>query len=58
MTGRINAAVLQKYLPPRQYRRWQYLICGPTPMIEAMEEILPDIGVPIDHIHAERFELV
>ncbi|HEX5043389.1 MAG TPA: ferric reductase-like transmembrane domain-containing protein [Candidatus Polarisedimenticolaceae bacterium] len=56
--GRITAEVLRRHLPPKQYRRWQYFICGPSPMMDALEQILPDLGVPEDHIHTERFDMV
>jgi predicted ferric reductase len=57
-TGRISADLLQKYLPSKQYRRWQYFICGPAPMMDAMEELLPGLGVPSEKIHTERFDMV
>jgi len=57
-TGRISADILRKHLPPKQYKRWQYFICGPTPMMDAMEKVLPEIGVPADKIHTERFDMV
>jgi predicted ferric reductase len=57
-TGRIAAEILRKYIPPKQYKRWQYFICGPTPMMNAMEKILPEIGVPAEQIHTERFDMV
>jgi predicted ferric reductase len=57
-TGRISAEILRKHVPPKQYRRWQYFICGPTPMMNAMEQILPEIGVPAEQIHTERFDMV
>lgn len=57
-TGRISADILRKYLPPRQFKRWQYFICGPMPMMDAMEKILPGIGVPAEKIHTERFDMV
>jgi predicted ferric reductase len=42
--GRISADMLRKHLPPKQYRRWQYFICGPTPMMDALEELLRRAG--------------
>jgi ferredoxin-NADP reductase len=56
--GRISADILRKHLPPKQYKRWQYFVCGPTPMMDAMEKLLPEIGVPADKIHTERFDMV
>ena len=57
-TGFITAEILRKYLPEKNYQRWEYIICGPGPMIDAMEQTLPEVGVPIDRIHAERFDMV
>lgn len=56
--GFVTADILAQYLPPQLYRRFQYFICGPTPLMDAMEEILPGIGVPADRIHTERFDMV
>ena len=55
--GFIDADMLCRHLP-RQYRRFQYFICGPTPLMDAMERILPEIGVPQTQVHTERFEMV
>ena len=56
--GRISADLLRRHLPPKQYRRWQYFVCGPARMMDAMEELLPTLGVPPDRIHTERFDMV
>ncbi len=56
-TGFIDADVLRRYLP-KQYRRFQYFICGPLPMMDAMERLLPALGIPSDNIHTERFDIV
>jgi len=55
--GIITADVLRHHLP-RQYRRFQYFICGPAPLMDAMEKILPDMGIPQRLIHTERFDMV
>jgi predicted ferric reductase len=57
-TGRITADILRKRVPPRQIKRWSYFICGPTPMMNAMEKILTEIGVPAEKINSERFDMV
>lgn len=57
-TGYIRTELLRKYLPAKNYQRWEYIICGPGPMVDAMEQTLPEIGVPIARIHAERFDMV
>jgi predicted ferric reductase len=56
-TGFINAALMKKYLP-RQYKRFIYLICGPKPLMDAMEAALPELGVPPQNIITERFDMV
>jgi predicted ferric reductase len=55
--GRIDEALLRRHLPPR-YQRMQYFVCGPGPFQDAMEEILPRLGVPAERIHTERFNFV
>jgi len=54
--GWITADVLQRHLPG-QFRRFQYFVCGPPPLMDAMEKILPAIGVPWKMVHTERFDL-
>jgi ferredoxin-NADP reductase len=40
-------------LPPRFY-----FICGPPPLMSAVEEALLDLGVSIEQMLMERFNLV
>ena len=54
--GYINAEILSRHLP-RQYRRYNFLICGPKPLMDAMEEALPDLGVPPMSVLTERFDM-
>ncbi len=56
--GFVTAEILNRYLPQRLYRRFQYFICGPAPLMDAMEEALPGIGVPAERVHTERFDMV
>jgi predicted ferric reductase len=56
--GYITADVLRRHLPERLLRRFQYFICGPGVLMDAMESALPEIGVPVDRVHTERFEMV
>ena len=56
-TGFINARIMEKYLP-KQYRRFMYLICGPEPLMDAMEQALPELGIPSYQIITERFDMV
>ena len=56
-TGLIDAVLLRRHLP-KQYRRFQYFVCGPLPMMDAMEQILPELEIPPEQIHTERFDIV
>jgi ferredoxin-NADP reductase len=55
--GRIDAAVLARYLPER-YQRLQYFICGSDSMMDATEDALVHLGVPKRRVHTERFGMV
>jgi predicted ferric reductase len=55
-SGFVDRDMLARHLPTRGVERWQCFVCGPPPMIDAVEDALEGLGVPPDHIHAERFE--
>ena len=55
--GFIGADVMRRHLPPG-YRRFQFFTCGPPPLMDAMERVLPSLGVAPERIHAERFDMV
>jgi predicted ferric reductase len=56
-TGRVDGDLLDKYLPAGR-ERLQYFICGPTPMIDAVEDALLGLGIPAERVHGERFAMV
>lgn len=56
-TGFIDAEVLKRHLPSAQLDRL-HLVCGPIPMIDAVEAALQQRGVPMQRIRSERFDLV
>src|SRR3954453_8210173 len=56
-TGYVTADVLERHLPPG-YRRFQFFICGPDPMMDAAEAALIGLGVPPARVHTERFDMV
>ena len=56
-TGYLRADVLERHLPPG-YRRFQFFICGPDPMMDAAEAALAELGVPPERVHTERFDMV
>jgi len=53
--GTINAEVLKKYVG--NFQACQFFICGPPPMMRAVERTLTDLGAPKNRIHYERFAL-
>ena len=53
--GNIDAEVLQKYVG--NFQAGQFFICGPPPMMRAVERMLTDLGAPKNRIHYERFAL-
>jgi hypothetical protein len=56
-TGFINAAIMKKYLS-KQYKRFMYLVCEPKPMMDAMEQALPELGVPLQNIITDSWALM
>ncbi len=55
--GFVDADLLRRHLP-RQYRRFLYFVCGPIPMMDALEKTLVEIGVPAGAVQTERFDMV
>jgi predicted ferric reductase len=56
-SGYVSAELLSRHLP-RGYRRFQFFICGPGPMMDAAETALLELGVPAERVHTERFDMV
>ena len=54
-TGRLDEAVLQRYLRFEGHARWLYVVCGPAPMIDDVENSLERLGVPLGQIVSEKF---
>ncbi len=55
--GQVNGALLRKHLPPK-FARYQFFVCGPEAMMDAVEKDLGELGVPADHVQTERFVMV
>ncbi|MDP2319817.1 MAG: ferric reductase-like transmembrane domain-containing protein [Acidobacteriota bacterium] len=55
--GWITREVVSRHLPVG-HAAFEYFVCGPTPMIGAMERILHGLGVPLSQVHSELFDLV
>ena len=56
-TGYVTAEILSRHLPPA-YRRFQFFICGPDPMMDAVEAALVTLDVVPERVHTERFNMV
>ncbi len=59
-TGFVDAGLLQKIFAasggaPADMRDWLCVLCGPPPMLEAVEDGLIALGVPASQILSERF---
>lgn len=55
--GMIDGDLLDKYLD-KVSDTTDYYVCGPPPLMDAVETALRDRRVPIDQINSERFNLV
>ena len=57
--GFVNVDVLKRHMPPnRSPNGAEIFICGPGPMMNAVEKALIQLGVPMGDFHSERFDLV
>jgi predicted ferric reductase len=52
--GRITAAVLHRHLPT-DLERWDFFLCGAGAPVDSGVAALTEIGIPPEHVHAERF---
>jgi predicted ferric reductase len=52
--GFITAELLNRHLPPPSAEH-EYFICGPDVMMDAIEEALKELGVPLSKYHSERY---
>jgi len=55
-TGYINADILRRHLPD-DYKESTFFLCGPLPMIEAVEGAMHEVKVPPVHIYSEQYEM-
>ncbi|AEE51161.1 2Fe-2S iron-sulfur cluster-binding protein [Haliscomenobacter hydrossis] len=57
LTGRIDANSINRFLldHPNNAREADYFICGPGPMIDAVEKAVHTLGIDKKHIHVEHF---
>jgi predicted ferric reductase len=55
--GYISAEMFKRHLPP-PYETHEYFICGPDVMMDAIENALKELGVPLSKYHSERYSFV
>jgi len=55
--GVVTREILDRHLPVDRMNS-QYFICGPNPMLRAVEHDLAALGIPLGRIHSEIFDLV
>ncbi|WP_052667193.1 ferredoxin reductase family protein [Nitriliruptor alkaliphilus] len=56
-TGFITPEVLDRHLPEDEHRL-EHFVCGPDPMMDAVEEALHDRGIPGEKVNLERFDFL
>jgi predicted ferric reductase len=56
-SGFINTELLARHLPADRLR-YEYFICGPPPMMNAVEQSLAQLGIPLAQTQMEVFNLV
>ena len=55
--GYITAEMFKRHLP-LPYDTDEYFICGPDVMMDAIENALKELGVPLSKYHSERYSFV
>ncbi|WP_109468624.1 ferredoxin reductase family protein [Albibacillus kandeliae] len=53
--GFIDEALLDRCFSPEEFENWLFVICGPTAMMELVEDHLLERGTPSNRILSERF---
>lgn len=57
-SGYLTRDMLDRALPREGRADWNYLICGPEPMIDLAHRLLTDLGVPRHRQRSERFNWI
>jgi predicted ferric reductase len=56
LIGELTPDILEQCLPDPGAGDWLYLLCGPLPMMDSVEQALMDRGIPRARIVSERFK--
>jgi len=56
--GFITRDILSRHLPP-DYAEWEFIffMCGPLPMVDAVEGALKSLDIASAHIYSEKYEM-
>jgi predicted ferric reductase len=54
--GYITTDILRKELP-NEYKKLNYFVCGPLPMMPAMRKIMRELEIPKNNVHFEQFNM-
>ena len=54
--GMVSASLIEKVFSDAAKQKWLYVLCGPTAMMETVEETLIRMGVPRHQILSEKFK--
>ncbi|MEL6620931.1 MAG: ferredoxin reductase family protein [Pseudomonadota bacterium] len=55
-TGRIDPDLLDRVFSQEEFTEWVFVMCGPSKMMDAVEDHLISRGTLTDHILSERFD--
>ena len=53
--GMVDANLIRSVIEGAEMKDWVYILCGPPPMMEVVEDTLIELGVPARKILSERF---
>ncbi|MHA6264989.1 ferredoxin reductase family protein [Arenibacterium sp. CAU 1754] len=54
-TGMVDVSLLKRHFDTVEHKEWDYVLCGPPPMLKAVERDLIALGIPSGHILSEAF---
>lgn len=54
--GYITADLVKTVLP-ENYKELSYFVCGPEPMLRAMEKLFAQVGISSNRVHIENFDM-
>ena len=54
-TGFIDGALIDRVFSEEEFSEWLFVMCGPAPMMDVVEDHLIKRGAPSHHILSERF---